>query len=376
MWHHGGAVVRGRLMRGAVVVLAAALGVAALSTAVAAQAAEEDEAVAEPVEPTPQFTSVAARLLSLLRSVQRRQRGLLGRERLGAGGTPDRAVQRRRGRSPPQLRPGIEHDDHLLGRRHPRPDRRPRRPLPGHQCRGLSLVRRAPRREHRLLGQQRLQPEGRAGRDLQRRRRRGPGIRAGCGPMPPSPAGATTPSARTDAPTGEFSAVATGDQHSCGLGSDATLTCWGADFVHQTDAPHRRVQRRQRRHLAHVRACGPMPPSPAGATATTARPTRPPESSAPSSRGGLHSCGLRADGTIECWGNLHRLTAAPDGRFSALNVGAEHSCALAQRRHRRLLGQTTPPGGPARRPASSARSPPENLALVRAGPRCHARLLG
>ena len=45
--------------------------------------------------------------------------------------------------------------------------------------------------------------------------------------------------------------------------------------------------------------------------------------------GGAHSCGLRTDGTIECWGNNEYGQAdTPAGRFSAVTLGGDYSCGL------------------------------------------------
>ena len=42
-----------------------------------------------------------------------------------------------------------------------------------------------------------------------------------------------------------------------------------------------------------------------------------------------HSCGLRTDGTIQCWGSRDHLeTDAPDGQFTAITAGWQHSCGL------------------------------------------------
>ena len=42
-----------------------------------------------------------------------------------------------------------------------------------------------------------------------------------------------------------------------------------------------------------------------------------------------HSCGVRTDGTVACWGdNTHGQTDAPTGRFSAVTVGDTHSCGV------------------------------------------------
>ena len=55
--------------------------------------------------------------------------------------------------------------------------------------------------------------------------------------------------------------------------------------------------------------------------------------------GGLHSCGLRTDGTVTCWGQdeegeswtrltEHGATDSPSGSFSAVSAGWAHSCGL------------------------------------------------
>ena len=45
--------------------------------------------------------------------------------------------------------------------------------------------------------------------------------------------------------------------------------------------------------------------------------------------GNWHSCGLRTDGTAQCWGNNHLGRAdAPSGVFSAITAGGGHSCGL------------------------------------------------
>ena len=47
------------------------------------------------------------------------------------------------------------------------------------------------------------------------------------------------------------------------------------------------------------------------------------------SAGGRHSCGLRADGTIVCWGNNGGGRAdPPEGEFTAVSAGAWHSCGV------------------------------------------------
>ena len=45
------------------------------------------------------------------------------------------------------------------------------------------------------------------------------------------------------------------------------------------------------------------------------------------SGGGHHTCGLRTDGTVECWGNDFKgQSTAPPGSFTAIAAGWEHTC--------------------------------------------------
>ena len=45
--------------------------------------------------------------------------------------------------------------------------------------------------------------------------------------------------------------------------------------------------------------------------------------------GQTHSCALRTDGTIQCWGyNTDGQADGPDGQFSAVSAGGAHTCAL------------------------------------------------
>ena len=47
------------------------------------------------------------------------------------------------------------------------------------------------------------------------------------------------------------------------------------------------------------------------------------------SAGGFHSCGLRDNGTVECWGiNDHGQSSDPYGQFQSVSAGKEHSCGV------------------------------------------------
>jgi Regulator of chromosome condensation (RCC1) repeat len=85
--------------------------------------------------------------------------------------------------------------------------------------------------------------------------------------------------------------VSAGDNHSCGVRSDGTLACWGANFYGES-AP------------------------PAGTFTQVAA-------------GSLHSCGVRTGGALACWSyNANGQSSPPSGTFTAVTVGQYHSCGL------------------------------------------------
>ena len=58
--------------------------------------------------------------------------------------------------------------------------------------------------------------------------------------------------------------------------------------------------------------------------------------------GGGHSCGLRPDGSITCWGSgIGAQVPQPSGSFAAVSVGANHSCGLSADGSVNCWGTTT-----------------------------------
>ncbi len=126
----------------------------------------------------------------------------------------------------------------------------------------------------------------------------------------------------------EFTAVAAGDEHSCGLRTDQTIACWGSNNYGESNPPPGRFTAVSAGggHSCGLRTdntitcwgdnnSGQSNPPPGRFTAIAA--------------GRQHSCGLRTDNTIACWGDeQHEKTSAPAGQFSAVSAGSFYSCGL------------------------------------------------
>ena len=43
-----------------------------------------------------------------------------------------------------------------------------------------------------------------------------------------------------------------------------------------------------------------------------------------------HTCGVRTDGSIACWGDTMRVVEAtpPDGEFASVSAGHQHTCGV------------------------------------------------
>ena len=188
---------------------------------------------------------------------------------------------------------------------------------------------------------------------------------------------------QTDAPSDDnFTAITAGNFHTCGIldsetkpltlnvpdhptltydrpiRSYGTIKCWGNNTDKQTDAPapgkstiatatatatatapitHSNAISAAWFHTCAIRTdstvdCwgfdlwGQATPPAGGFTAVSAGPS--------------NTCGLRADGTVECWGSDHWGQASPPaGTFTAVSAGDGHTCGAKARRYSRVLGR-------------------------------------
>ena len=84
-----------------------------------------------------------------------------------------------------------------------------------------------------------------------------------------------------------FKAVAAGKDHSCAIGHDNAITCWGSNNNGQSTRP-------------------------AGTYRTVAA-------------GDEYSCAIGTDDTIRCWGSI---PTPPSGTYKAIAAGSQHACAI------------------------------------------------
>jgi cysteine-rich repeat protein len=106
--------------------------------------------------------------------------------------------------------------------------------------------------------------------------------------------------------TGAFTSISAGDSHACGLRADGTVACWG-----RTCAPYVYMN-------FTVWTC---------TTFTGTRET-PGGEFLQVAAGDTHVCGVRLDGSAECWGGNPDYNQPPAGVLERIEPGFLHSCAI------------------------------------------------
>ena len=129
----------------------------------------------------------------------------------------------------------------------------------------------------------------------------------------PTAAPRATSTPRPTPPTSSFDSVSAGAIHTCGVMSNGSVACWGADEYGEATPP-------------------------AGSFVSF-------------SAGGAHTCGVRNNGSVACWGwDEYGQATPPAGSFDSVSVGYGHTCGLRSDGSVACWGgnwdgQATPPAG-------------------------------
>jgi len=167
------------------------------------------------------------------------------------------------------------------------------------------------------------------------------------------------------APAGyTFASVAVGGYHACAIKTDNSVVCWGDNHFRQS--------------TVGGGTCTPDP-----LTSTSSKPCTEPASgpvgisAVDISAGKFHTCALRTDQTITCWGlNVDMdgrpagQAVAPPGDFTRVSAGGYHTCAIAVNNSivcwgGNWVGQATPPSGNDFKQVSAGRT--HTCALTKSG---------
>ena len=145
-------------------------------------------------------------------------------------------------------------------------------------------------------------------------------------------------------PGGTFQSVSAGGTHTCAIRDDGTLVCWGDDSAGQLDGiPGGTFQSVSAggTHTCAIRTSGHL--SCWGDDSDGVVSDAPtgyhhwwhwhhhhlPEYQSVSA-GGTHTCAIRDDGTLVCWGDdsAGQLDGIPGGTFQSVSAGGTHTCAI------------------------------------------------
>ena len=151
---------------------------------------------------------------------------------------------------------------------------------------------------------------------------------------------------QTRPPAGRLSAVSAGGFHTCGLRESGQIVCWGANYDGQTDPPAGRdfiAVSAGFSHTCAIRESGEIEcwgrnnvwflneETQVAEAVYTGQLDAPAGPFTAVSAGAEHTCALREDGAIECWGNnSSRQTDAPAGPFIAVSARSYQTCALRE----------------------------------------------
>ena len=154
----------------------------------------------------------------------------------------------------------------------------------------------------------------------------------------------------TGPPDGEFSSVSAGEYHTCGVMTDGAVACWGSDSDGEATPPEGEFASVSAgpEHTCAVRTDGSVV---CWGSDDDGKATPPSGAFSSVSAGDDHTCGVRADGTLACWGdNFFKKATPPEGEFISVSAGFAHTCGIKIDGSvvcwgQDLLGESSPPEG-------------------------------
>ena len=144
-------------------------------------------------------------------------------------------------------------------------------------------------------------------------------------------------------PEGQFESVTAGGGHTCGLRAGRSVACWGEDAYGESIPPEGEFESVSAGFAFTPAALRPTARWPAGVRHWYGQATAPEGQFKSVSAGSSHTCGVKADGSVACWGyERYGEATPPEGRFESVNAGGRPHLWVEDRRLGGLLGSPGP----------------------------------
>ena len=134
-----------------------------------------------------------------------------------------------------------------------------------------------------------------------------------------------------------YEAVAAGENFSCALRADGTITCWGSNQYGKSDPPQGtfRALSAGDSHACAIRVNNSIVcwgDNTAGQSGRRSGTYEAVSADWDPYHGSGHTCAVNTDGAVRCWGRSGRsqtpATDVPDGTYKAVATGTRHACAI------------------------------------------------